>query len=264
MFRTRNLAIVATFVSAGALGAAVAMFDSSMFGGNQLAALGLAISDEEKEYTAVLPDSDDRFNYDERVSALRDKIADRKLPDGNESVVEVAEATSTTDVVTEDETEDGDGDTTVALVEKRCSLYQPSGALWDARGVKMQVSEGARMFYKNGTATASVGSSTTPTKEVLAELPLRRSASGAYCIPTDVIGITENGFLIRNSDVGLFASYGGNALIGYALDGFPIYGASGAKTDECGGAVVGGQYRYVLDTNRDTIIACYAGTPIAL
>lgn len=261
MFRTRNLAIVATFVSAGTLGAAVAMFDTSMFGGNQLAALGLAVQDEEKSFSAKLPEDEGKFNFDERVSELRDKIAGRNISDNDaESEVEVTEATTTVEDVASEE----DSGEVAILSEKRCSLYQPAGTLWDARGVKMQISEGARVFYRNGTATASVGSSTTPTREVLAELPLRRSASGAYCVPTDVIGITENGFLIKNSDVALFASYGGSALIGYALDGLPIYGASGVKTDQCGGTVVSGQYRYVLDSNRETIIACYAATPVAI
>lgn len=261
MFRTRNLAIVATFVSAGALGAAVAMFDTSMFGGNQLAALGLSVQDEEKIFLATVPEGESKFNFDERVSELRDKIAGRTLVDNSvESEVETTEATSTD----EDTTSEEESDEVAVLSEKRCSLYQPSGTLWDARGVKMQVSEGARIYYRAGTATASVGSTTTPTKEIIAELPVRKSASGSYCIPTDVIGITENGFLIHNSDVALFASYGGNALIGYALDGFPIYGSSDTKTDTCGGAMIGGQYRYVLDVNRETIIACYAGTPVAI
>lgn len=260
--RTRNLAIAATLVSAGTLGAAVALFDMSVFGQNQLAALGLAVADEEKTFTATLPEAEDRFNYDERVSELKDKIADRLLPSGEADVVVEATEATTTAASTDDQ--ENTTDDAVALAERRCSLYQPSGSLWDARGVKMQVSEGARVFYRPGTATASVGSTTTPTREVLAELPLRKSATGAYCVPSDVIGITENGFLIRNSEVSLFASYGSSALIGYALDGFPIYGASDVKTDQCGGAVVGGQYRYVLDTNRETIIACYGATPVAL
>jgi hypothetical protein len=243
------------------LGAAVAMFDTSVFGGNQLAALGLSVQDEEKSFSATVPEDESKFNFDERVSELRDKIAGRSLADNSvESEVETTEAT-TTDSETSSEEEP---DEVAVLSERRCSLYQPAGSLWDARGVKMQISEGARVFYRNGTATASVGSSTTPTREVLAELPLRKSASGSYCIPTDVIGITENGFLIKNSDVALFASYGGGALIGYALDGLPIYGASDVKTDQCGGAVVSGQYRYVLDSNRETLIACYAATPVAI
>jgi hypothetical protein len=262
MFRTKNVAILATFVSAGVLGAAVAMFDVSPFGGSQLAALGLSLSDEEKSFQATLPEEENRFNYDERVSELRKKIAGRTLfAEAENAAVVVAEATTTAGTPNED---DPTTDEVAVLAEKRCSLYQPSNALWDARGVKMQVSEGARVFYRAGSATASVGSTTAPTKEILAELPLRRVASGSYCIPTDVVGITENGFLIYNQDVPLFASYGASALIGYALDGLPIYGASDVKTDECGGTVAGGQYRYVLDVKRETIIACYAGTPIAL
>ncbi|MEK7462414.1 MAG: hypothetical protein AAB618_02465 [Patescibacteria group bacterium] len=261
MFRTRNLAIVAIFVFAGALGAAGALFETSIFGQNQLAALGLAVGDEEKTFSATLPKEEREFNYDERVSELREKIAGRVLENNDIESEVLAEATTTSEAVDADVSDD---EAEVVLTEKRCNLYQPSGSLWDARGVKMQVQEGARTFYRNGTATASVGSTTTPTKEILAELPLRNNASGAYCIPSDVIGITENGFLIHNNEVDLFAAYGSSALIGYALDGFPIYGGSGIKVDQCGGVVVGGQYRYVLDIKRPTIIACYAGTPIAI
>jgi hypothetical protein len=261
MLRTRNLAIVATFVSAGALGAAVALFDTSLFGTSQLAALGLAVSDEEQTFTASLPEVSEDFAYDDRVRELRKKIADSPLTEYQEVTPEPTVGT-TTEEGSEGETEEATSETEV-LAEKRCSLYQVSNTPWDAREISMQVSEGARIFYRAG-ATATVGSTTTAAKEILARLPLRSSATGSYCIPSDVIGITENGYLIYNNDVALFASYGSNTLIGYALDGLPIYGPSTVETDECGGARVGGSYRYILNTNRDTIIACYAATPIAL
>ncbi len=261
MLRTRNLAILATLVSAGTLGAAVALFDTAVLGTGQLAALGLSVSDEEKTYTASLPDSPEGFAYDERVRELRKKIAGSSLAEYQDVTVEPTVGT-TTEEGSEGETEETT-DGTVVLAEKRCSLYQVSNTPWDAREIKMQVSEGARIFYRTG-ATATVGSTTTAAKEILARLPLRTSGTGSYCVPSDVIGITENGYLIYNDDVALFASYGANALIGYALDGLPIYGASAEKTDECGGARVGGSYRYILNTNRDTVIACFAATPIAL
>ncbi len=261
MFRTRNLAVVATFVSAGALGAAVAMFDTSMFGGNQLAALGLTVQDEEQTFSAVLPEREGKFNFDERVLELRDKIAGRLLPDSDTEANDSEQATSTGENA--EENTENEESPIIALTEKRCSLYQTSNSLWDGRGVKMQISEGARVFYRNGTATV-VASTTVPSREILAELPLRKNATGTYCIPTDVIGITENGYLIHNNDVGLFSSYEANTIVGYALDGFPIYGTSEAKTDDCGGVVIGGQYRYILNPNQETIITCYAGTPIAL
>lgn len=263
MMRTRNLAIVATFVSAGALGAAVALFDTSLLSGNQLAALGLALPDEEKSFSAVLPETDGQFNYDERVRELRKKIADSSLPESSEEPATSELATAATTTTESDDAAEDDSSEVVVREEKRCSLYQVSNTPWDAREIKMQVSEGARIFYRAGAVT-TVGSTTTAAKEVLARLPIRNSGSGSYCVPSDVIGITENGYLIYNTDVSLFASYGANTLIGYALDGLPIYGASAVKTDECGGAVVGGKYRYVLDSARSTVIACYASTPVAL
>jgi hypothetical protein len=79
-----------------------------------------------------------------------------------------------------------------------------------------------------------------------------------------VIGITIGGSLIRNNEVGVYGVFGGDTLVGYALDGFPIYGTSGQKTDICGGGMIGGQYRYMISSSRGTIINCFAGTPVAI
>jgi hypothetical protein len=79
-----------------------------------------------------------------------------------------------------------------------------------------------------------------------------------------VIGISKNGSLIRNTDVAGYGSFGGDTLVGYALDGFPIYGAADKRTDICGGLMEDGQYRYQISNSRDTIITCYVGSPISL
>jgi hypothetical protein len=84
------------------------------------------------------------------------------------------------------------------------------------------------------------------------------------CVASDVIGIATDGSLIRNNEVGAYGVFGGGTLVGYALDGFPIYGVSEQKADICGGAMVGGQYRYVISSERATIINCFAGAPVAL
>ena len=262
MLRTRNLAVAVVCVFAGALGAVVALFDTAMLGTGQLAAIGRSVTDTEKTFSASLPDTDREFNYDERVRELREKIAGSSLAEYVEAPTETLASASTSEEGVDTVATEADPES-VAVVQKRCTLYQAFSRPWDAREVSMQVSEGARIFYRAG-ATATVGSTTTTAKEILARLPIRKSGTGTFCIPSDVVGITENGYLIYNEDVALFASYGANTLIGYALDGLPIYGASSVKTDTCGGAVVGGSYRYVLDRERDTIIGCYASTPIAL
>jgi hypothetical protein len=84
-------------------------------------------------------------------------------------------------------------------------------------------------------------------------------------LPTDVVGIAQDGSLIRESEMALYGVFGGETLVGYALDGFPIYGSNpGAATDHCGGMMVGGQYRYYLSPERDSVINCFAGVPVTL
>ena len=59
------------------------------------------------------------------------------------------------------------------------------------------------------------------------QLPVRNIPSGGTtCISTDVIGIATDGSLIRNNEAGVYGIFGANTLVGWALDGFPIYGSS--------------------------------------
>ena len=116
------------------------------------------------------------------------------------------------------------------------------------------------------TTTASGTPLLTTETEVVIQLPLRSVPLGtASCLPTDVVGIAKDGSLIRNSEVTLYAVFGADTLIGYALDGFPIYGArSGVALDECGGTGAIGQYRYYLEAERGYILNCFASEPISI
>ena len=95
---------------------------------------------------------------------------------------------------------------------------------------------------------------------------LRTWPSGTTsCLPSDVIGIALDGSLIRNNEAALYTVFGGETLIGYALDGFPIYGMTPLlATDRCGGVQIDGNYRYVLQPDRPGLITCFAGAPITL
>jgi hypothetical protein len=97
------------------------------------------------------------------------------------------------------------------------------------------------------------------------QLPTRTTPStNPTCLASDVIGIATDGSLIRNNEVGLYGIFGADTLIGYALDGFPIYGAGVGAVDACGGVVVSGVYRYQIQLKNETIINCFAGTPVSL
>jgi hypothetical protein len=86
------------------------------------------------------------------------------------------------------------------------------------------------------------------------------------CLPHEVVGIARDGSLIRNDEAALYGIFDDTVLIGYALDGFPIYGQTVDRPlDQCGGAMVDGSYRYYLSEERDHVLGCYrGGEPITL
>jgi hypothetical protein len=115
------------------------------------------------------------------------------------------------------------------------------------------------------------GASTTLTlvptteREVVLQLPHRLFATGANaCLSTDIVGIALDGSLIRNSDYTAYRVFGSETLIGYALDGYAIYGTGTFATDACGGSDVGGEYSYYLSPDREGVIGCFNATPVSL
>lgn len=136
------------------------------------------------------------------------------------------------------------------------------------RGVVFELREGARVLYTESTIMQPTVGTSAPqaelTQTIVLQLPVPFGpAANPTCPASDVVGVAQDGSLIRNFETGLYSVFGENTLIGYALDGFPIYGVSSVQTDKCGGAVVG-TYRYYLSDSRESIINCYAGTPVKL
>lgn len=212
---------------------------------------------EVESYDAVMEENVE-VSREERVTALRKKIA--ALGNlGGVTAEEVAPESPVPEV-----TEAAEG----PVVENRCSNYNPTGVAWNSAGVILEEVEGARLVYretKPAVTASSSASSSVPTRQILAQLAVRSIPSAALsCVSNIVIGISKNGSLIKNSDVAAYGSFGGETLVGYGLDGFPIYGAADKKTDICGGLMEDGQYRYQISNSRDTIITCYAGTPVSL
>ncbi|MEZ4195225.1 MAG: hypothetical protein R3B53_02395 [Candidatus Paceibacterota bacterium] len=80
-----------------------------------------------------------------------------------------------------------------------------------------------------------------------------------------MVGIAKDGSAIRNQDVALYSIFGQETLVGYALDGFQIFGQNNSvPLDECGGAMVNNEYRYYLSKERQTVLNCYSGVPIKI
>lgn len=206
-----------------------------------------------------------------RLAALREKLAARNLVAETPSPSALGTAT-TAGPSTESSTTTPAvaGASTTAAAVAQCPDYSPWSGFWDASGISLAEVEGARLVYREALVASAVASTSAGTQippgAVLAELPLRTLPNPTpSCLPSDVIGIATDGSLIRNDEVGLYGIFGPETLVGYALDGFPIYGMdSTAATDECGGAVLGDSYRYVLSSERAVILNCFAGAPITL
>lgn len=144
--------------------------------------------------------------------------------------------------------------------------------------VAFKEGEGALMVYRtevavaqplvdpSASATASVPPISGLRDVTLLQLPLRTSPlSQSSCIPYDVVGIATDGSYIRNDEQSAYAVFGSDILIGYALDGFPIYGLNKrVTTDSCGGARGFDTYRYYLSDTRDGVLGCFSGVPISL
>jgi len=184
----------------------------------------------------------------ERIAQMRAKIAKQVIisePEVEE-VDEDIQPTTTTDVPKE----------VNALVQ--CSNYTTYGGFWDARNLSLLDGEGARVLVRGDVGSTSISQS-------ILQLPVRTLASGnPSCVGSDVIGIANDGSLIRNDEVAVYRIFDSSTVIGYALDGFPIYGGNTPELDTCGGTTAAGQYAYYLSAERDTVVNCFASVPIVL
>lgn len=226
------------------------------YGWRSLPIVGNAWSDNEvsSEYAAEVPaKTDDRAS---RIESLRAKVSARlaardeviaSAPETPEPEPRAADTAATTTA------------TETTVVVKTCSGYQPLTVPWTPQALLQENREGVRVYYERGLPDPL--SSSTP-ETIRAIVPLRSWPAGSpTCLPTDVIGVAMDGSLIRNDELALYTVFGADTLIGYSLDGFPIYGPSNVTTDACGGAMVGGTYRYVLDSERAGLITCFSATP---
>lgn len=179
----------------------------------------------------------------ERLETLRAKIAQVELDE-----VVAPESQEPTTVATT-------SGVTQADEVIRCADVSAYGKFWDARGVTVEPREGAVVVQRM--------LETGP--QVVLQLAARTQPSATpSCLATDVIGIANDGSLIRNDERDLYAIFGSETRIGYALDGFPIHGVSTVRGDVCGGRLVGGQYRYELSPDRAAVLNCFASAPAVL
>lgn len=253
MLRTRDFILVFTaivflvtaigatiFVQGTSTSATAAAYDAALQ--RQLAL------DEGRDYTAVIA-SRASLTRAERIAQMRTKIAETTFmaapaPEPELTEGEVAATTSS--------------ETEVATGLLQCAGATDYMGFWDARNLTVVASEGATLVVR---VDVLPNGSTTDT--TVLQLPKRLAAApGQSCIGSDVIGIANDGSLIRNDEQVLYSVFGAETRIGYALDGFPIHGTGAASVDACGGRVEGGQYRYELQPDAETIINCFSAAPV--
>jgi hypothetical protein len=176
-------------------------------------------------------------------------------------------------------TQGGEG-TESPLTIMRCDLADDAlvaSQSWPLQDVSLSVQNGTRIVTHTAivqdvvqesvsTSTATSSERTVTAKSVRTTLlrmpqfpPVLPKPS---CVPSDVIGVTQSGFLIFNQDAVSYKGRGQEDLLGYARDGFPIYGVYDGEVDSCGGYTKDGSYRYSLAKDRNFILGCFAGLPL--
>lgn len=152
-----------------------------------------------------------------------------------------------------------------------CDTVSTVSRPWPAALIETVEREGRRVYLTETTQVVPtlVGTTTTEetmvTENIYTHLPIRTSAGQPTCIGQDVIGIAQDGSLLRNDNYAAYSIFGSETLIGHALDGLPVYGVTTTVvTDACGGALMNGQYRYYLSTERPGILGCFAAQPVTL
>lgn len=144
---------------------------------------------------------------------------------------------------------------------------------WPRDKVEVGVVEGARLVAEVAESMPMVPKATTSTSSnkadvvkketkpllVLPLLPIPTAETN--CVSNEIVGITAQGGLLFNSDAAAYVNKNPDSLIGYARDGYPVYGPYTGQVDECGGYTAAGGYRYAINSIDKKVLGCYRATP---
>lgn len=264
MFRTRDFILIFTTIVFLVVAISATVLSESRATPATTESVVLA-EVEDVQYEAEIY-SPETISREERLARMREKIAESgdlmiREPESNETAED-----------TQEETENA-ADMDTASTVQLCANHRPAVIDWPIGGAQLEVVEGARVVYREIVPAPQLGSSMATnsaplpletSREVLLELPIRTVSNGTEnCLTTDVVGVAQDGSLIRFSEIGLYSVFGESTVIGYALDGFPIHGVTDRPLDTCGGAVVRGQYGYFLSDEREAVIHCFSAAPVA-
>lgn len=222
-----------------------------------------ALPERGDEVVATTAPQAETLSRAERLAAMRQKVA--ATADISLRAPESTEPVATSSDATDEDADTATDSPEVVAAPQLCPGYRAYAGLWNPVGVDFAIRDGVRVVERAVGGTNQTAGSSSSASEVLVTLPVRSLPNSATsCLPSDVVAIAQDGSLVRNNEVGLYSVFGAETLIGYALDGFPIYGVSNIAVDTCGGAVVNGQYGYYLSDDRETIVNCFAGSPASL
>lgn len=264
MLRTRDFVLVLTIIGFLLVSVGITFFNSSSEPNEESSELKF-VEAELGEIDAELPEPE-TLSHEERLESMKQKIAQEIESSGGLTFYSEEEQP---EQVPEGETEIEDSILTGPVY---CSDYIEHEGIWSPYGISFDVVEGARIAYREISSEYEFDLSATTgtklpseiTREILMELPaFPVVALDNSCISSDVIGIANDGSLIENSESVLYGIFGSETLLGYALDGYPIYGTTEEEVDECGWGLVNNNYGYYLSPGRKTILNCYVGTPIS-
>lgn len=216
------------------------------------------IPSKSTDYTAIAYNNPEKKTREERLDSMRSKIAA-----SGGITLSAPESDSEEDFVSDDLENELTENVEIEVIDEelKCSSYGKYTGDWSPQGVQFTVTEGARLVYRiNQLAGVQASSS----RNILLPLPIYSVPTEiqTVCLNSDVVGIAKDGSLIRNNEASIYGIFEEDVLIGYALDGFPIYGQSNFTGDECGGEMIGGYYGYYLSSERDRVLNCFSGQPI--
>lgn len=214
-----------------------------------------------KTETATFVLSEDEVHLAKQTDAVGAARA-KRLQDLRQKIADGA----TLYIYEEEPVEEAVVDVTDEIVEVQlCSSYRVYQKAWNPSGLIFREVEGARLLYREIAAQVLASTTIPAEREVLVQLAIPTNPlNNKSCLQSDVVGLTIGGGLIRNNEFSTYAAFGPSMLIGYALDGFPIYGGGDSDLDSCGGRVVNGQYRYQVSTERASVLQCYSGLPVVI
>jgi hypothetical protein len=259
-FRTKDFilfTVAVAFLLVGIIGT-VARDITRVSGSNQASLINFVVDVAEYEAEVLLLDSN--LDRPSNLASLKRAVEERMKTSQNQTVVS-SPASDPPNVPLV---------TPAVRLPFLCSDYRPYNDFWSTDQLVFEVVEGARLLFRDVTtlesgATDLGDESSDLYRQAVLQLPLQSfPATKESCLATDVIGLALDGSLIRNNEFTLYGIFSEDTLVGYALDGFPIYGQTTRQTDECGGATMGGEYKYFIDKNREAVLNCFSGLPAAL